>query len=64
MVKIGRQKNRLNTLVSPAPVGWRTLAEKVYYTDGTDRDIYVTYQTSCFGTMVHFVSNSQYTDWK
>ena len=32
MVKIGRQKNRPNTLVSPAPVGWRTLAEKVYYT--------------------------------
>ena len=31
MVKIGRQKNRPNTLVSPAPVGWRTLAEKVYY---------------------------------
>ena len=30
MVKIGRQKNRPNTLVSPAPVGWRTLAEKVY----------------------------------
>ena len=24
--------NRPNTLVSPAPVGWRTLAEKVYYT--------------------------------
>ena len=31
MVKIGRQKNRPNTLVSPATVGWRTLAEKVYY---------------------------------
>ena len=31
MVKIGRQKNRPNTFVSPAPVGWRTLAEKVYY---------------------------------
>ena len=33
MVKIGRQKTRPNrpTLVSPAPVGWRTLAEKVYY---------------------------------
>ena len=30
MVKIGRQKTRPNTLVSPAPVGWRTLAEKVY----------------------------------
>ena len=30
MVKIGRQKNRPGTLVSPAPVGWRTLAEKVY----------------------------------
>ena len=30
MVKIGRQKNQPNTLVSPAPVGWRTLAEKVY----------------------------------
>ena len=30
MVKIGRQKSRPNTLVSPAPVGWRTLAEKVY----------------------------------
>ena len=30
MVKIGRQQNRPNTLVSPAPVGWRTLAEKVY----------------------------------
>ena len=33
MVKIGRQKNRPNTLVSPAPVRWRTLAEKVYYVD-------------------------------
>ena len=31
MVKIGRQKNRPNTLVSPAPVRWRTLAVKVYY---------------------------------
>ena len=30
MVKIGRQKNRPNTFVSPAPVGWRKLAEKVY----------------------------------
>ena len=30
MVKIGRQKNRPNTLVYPAPVGRRTLAEKVY----------------------------------
>ena len=30
MVKIGRQKTWPNTLVSPAPVGWRTLAEKVY----------------------------------
>ena len=31
MVKIGRQKNRPNTLVSAASVRWRTLAEKVYY---------------------------------
>ena len=30
MVKIGRQKNRPNTLVSAASVRWRTLAEKVY----------------------------------
>ena len=30
MVKIGRQKNRPNTLVSAATVRWRTLAEKVY----------------------------------
>ena len=34
MVKIGRQKTRPNTLVSPAPVGWRTLAEKVYWCTG------------------------------
>ena len=31
MVKIGRQKNRPNTLVSAAFVRGRTLAEKVYY---------------------------------
>ena len=30
MVKIGRQKNRPNTLVSASSVRWRTLAEKVY----------------------------------
>ena len=67
MVKIGRQKNRPNTFVSPAPVGWRTLAEKVYsilwknvyefniyipYLDGT------TYRTSGFcDGLVKFVDH-------
>ena len=31
MVKIGRQKNRPNTLVSASSVRRRTLAEKVYW---------------------------------
>ena len=50
MVKIGRQKNRPNTLVSPAPVGWRTLAEKVYYDCGFEE-----MDSTCFTNCAYFI---------
>ena len=43
MVKIGRQKNRPNTLVSAASVRWRTLAEKSIAHIMTDLEGYCYY---------------------
>ena len=48
MVKIGRQKNLPNTLVSAASVRWRMLAEKVYSLGVFDVAVHISLSLASF----------------